>query len=426
MPEREVLNLSAGEKPRFFYGWFVVPVAWFIMVIIWGTYYTFGVFFEPVLTEFGWSRAMTAGAFSVCALLTGLITIIAGRLTDRFGPRIVLSACGLFLGLGYLLMSQISAVWQLYLFYGVMVAVGMSGALLPLQSTVARWFVKRRGTMTGIVLTGIGMGTVIVPPLASRLISAYGWHTAYIIVGGIALVFIISAAQFIKRDPEQMGQLPYGGTQLEEQKANLNSGGFSLKQAIRTMQFWIICMLNFCFVFSLYTVMVHIAAHAVKLGASEVVAASTLAVIGGVSIIGRPAVGAFADRAGGKWAMIVCFTLLAVNFLWLTVTQEVWAIFLFAAIFGFAYGGISALFSPIIAERFGLSSHGVIFGISLFCGHIGGAIGPFIAGHICDVTDSYQIAFLVCVAVGILGIILASLLKPSVSKGGEGDSRRST
>jgi len=425
LPNQEVPNLSEGEKPRLFYGWFVILVGWFIMVIIWGTYYTFGVFFEPVLTEFGWTRAMTSGAFSVCAILTGLITIIVGRLTDRFGPRVVLSTCGFFLGLGYLLMSQISAIWQLYLFYGVMVAVGMSGSLVPLQSTVARWFVKQRGMMTGIILTGIGIGTVIVPPLARWFISTYGWHTAYIIVGGMALVFIVSAAQFIKRDPGQVGQLPYGGIQLGEQTLNLGARGLSLREAIHTMGFWIVGMLNFCFVFCLYTVMVHIAAHAVKLGALVAVAANILATIGGGSIIGRPVAGAFADRVGNKWAMIICFILLAADFLWLAVAKEVWMLFLFAAIFGFVYGGISALFSPIIAELFGLSSHGVIFGIILFCGSIGGAIGPLLAGRIFDITSSYQIAFLTCAVVGILGIIVASLLKPRISSEVKNDPRRS-
>jgi len=426
LPDQEVSNLSASGKPRLFYGWFVVLVAWFIMVIVDGTFYSFGVFFEPVLTEFGWTRAMTSGAFSLCAILIGLISIITGRLNDRFGPRIVLSACGFFLGLGYLLMSQISAIWQLYLFYGVMIAIGMSAGIVPLLSTVARWFVKRRGTMTGIVLTGVGIGTIIVPPLASRLISIYGWHTSYIIVGGIALVLIISAAQFLKRDPGQIGQLPYGVLHPEEQRLNLNAKEFSLKEAIRTMQFWIICMLSFCFLFCVFTVMVHSDAHAVKLGVSAVAAANTLAVIGGASIIGRLAMGAFADRVGGKWAIIICFTLFAAGFLWLAVSEEVWVLYPFAAIFGFAYGGLTALFSPMIAELFGLGSHGVIFGTAFFCGHIGGASGPLIAGHIFDITGSYQIAFLICVAVGILGIILASLLKPRVSKGGEGDSRGST
>ena len=426
MPNQEVPNLTAGEKPKFFYGWFVVIATWFMMLIMDGTFYSFGVFFKPVLTEFGWTRAMTSGAFSLCAILTGLFAVIVGRLNDRFGPRIVLSICGFFLGLGYLLMSQISAIWQLYLFYGVMVAIGMSASIVPLLSTVARWFVKGRGVMTGVVLTGVGIGTIIVPLLASRLISIYSWPTAYIIMGGMTLLFTISVAQFMKRDPEQVGQLPYGGTQLEKQELNLNAEGFSLKEAMRTAPFWIVCMLTFCFVFCVFTVMVHIDAHAVELGVSPLVAASTLAVIGGVSIIGRPAMGVFADRVGSKWAAIVCFTLFAADFLWLAVVNEVWVLYPFAAIFGFAYGGLSALFSPIVAELFGLSSHGAIFGASFFCGQVGGAIGPLMAGHIFDITGSYNIAFKVCAAVGILGIILASLLKSHVSKGGESDSRRST
>ncbi len=111
-----------------------------------------------MLTELGWTRAVTSGAFSLSITLYGLLAIGMGRLTDKFGPRLVITACGLFFGLGYLLMSQITAVWHLYLFYGVIIAIGGSGLYVPLISTVARWFVRRRGVMTGIVVSGIGLG----------------------------------------------------------------------------------------------------------------------------------------------------------------------------------------------------------------------------------------------------------------------------
>ncbi len=202
------LTLSE-RKPRFYYGYVVVVAGFFAALVVWGTKYTFGVFFKPVATEFGWTMAITAGAFSLSTLLRGLGMVGMGRLTDKLGPRLVITVCGVFLGVGYLLMSQVNTTWQLYLFYGVLVAIGMSAAYVPITSTIARWFVNRRGMMTGIVLSGSSLGVLIFAPMAQRLISSYGWRMSYIIIGLIALILIVAMAQFMKRNPQRIGASPH-------------------------------------------------------------------------------------------------------------------------------------------------------------------------------------------------------------------------
>ena len=404
--------MAESKESKVFYGYVVVAVAFLLMLVMWGTYYAFGVFFKPLLEEFGWTRAMTSGAFSLSFFLTGLLGIFTGRLTDRFGPRIVVTVCGFFLGLGYLLVSQTNTFWQLYLFYGVVVAMGMSTSVVPLQSTVVRWFVKRRGMMNGIVSAGIGMGMVVMPPIANWLISIYGWRTSYIIVGITALVSIALAAQFLKRDPEQAGLLPYGEDELEI-KDGSGEQGFTLRQALRTWQFWLLVIALLCFTIGEGTVLVHIVPHAIGLGISAASAALILAVIGGISIVGRVMMGIAGDRIGNKPAYVTCFVFMSVSLLLLLVAKDLWLLYLFAAIFGFGYGGLSALVSPIVAELFGLSSHGVIFGVVIMFGGTGGmALGPFLAGHIFDVTGSYQTAFLICVIICVIGLIFTSRLRP--------------
>ncbi len=175
-----------------------------------GIWVSFGVFFEPMLAEFGWARATPSGAVSLRIFVGTILGIIGGRLTDKFGPRPVVTVCGVFLGLGFFLMSRIGTIWQLYLVFGVITGVGMGGLFVPLTSTVPRWFVKRRGMMTGIVLSGVGLGTMITPSLATWLITTYGWRTAYTIVGLVAMTVIVTASQFVKRDPAQVRQLPDG------------------------------------------------------------------------------------------------------------------------------------------------------------------------------------------------------------------------
>ncbi len=408
-------------KPKFFYGYIVVLAAFVIMVVMWGGIYSFGVFFTPLLTEFGWTRAETSGAYSLFMVLHGLFCIVTGRLNDRFGPRIVITTCGFFLGLGYLLMSRINTIWQLYLVYGVIIAIGMSGGFVPLVSTVTRWFVKRRGLMTGIAVAGIGAGTMIMPPVASWLISSYGWRTSYIVIGSIALVLIILAAQFVRRDPTQMGQLPYGADKVKEESLNLEAGALSLRETIHTKQFWTFCVIWAFFAFCVHAIMVHIVPHAIDMRISAASAASILTIIGGLSIAGRVIMGGVSDRIGNKLALIICFILILIALFWLLAAKELWMLYLFAVVFGFAYGGHVPLVSPIVADLFGLRAHGLILGVVIFVGAIGAAMGPLLAGHVFDITSSYRLAFLACVALSVVGLILISQLRPTSRGGGESD-----
>ena len=405
------------KKRGFFYGYIIVLASFFSTAVMWGTLYSFGIFFEPVLTEFGWTRAATSAAYSFCILLSAFVSIVTGRLTDRFGPRLVMTVCGLSLGLGYLLMSLVSAIWQLYVFYGLLIGIGMSGAYVPLLSTVGRWFRSKRGMMTGLASAGVGVGAIIIPPMVGWLISVYQWRTSYIIIGIIALVLVILAAQFLKRDPSQLGQLPYGAGEAKESKLNSEAGSFSFQEAMHTRQFWLLCALFACNLLPLSAVVVHIVIHATGLGIFAASAAYIMAFMGGGGIIGRIVLAGVGDRLGNKSAMIIGFIVMAAALLWVMVTKEMWTLYLFGAAFGFASHGLIAVMPPMIAELFGLGSLGVLLGIVNAGGAIGEGTGPVLAGRIFDITGSYQWAFLICAALSIIAIILASLLRPTHKKG---------
>jgi len=335
-----------------------------------------------------------------------------GGLNDRLGPRTVLTLCGFLIGLGYLLMSLTSAAWQLYLFYAVIIGIGMGGILAPPMSTVARWFVKRRSVMTGIVVAGGGIGGIIMPPVANWLISTYGWRKSYIIIGALVLVIIILASQFLRRDPTKMGQEPYGGNRVGEQRLDLNTEGLSLKEVTYTRQFWMAVTMLSCFGFCIATILLHIVPHATDIGISAAIAANILATIGGAAPISGIVLGGVADRIGNRQAYIICFILMSAALFWLLTASEVWMLYLFAVVIGLGAGGGTTLMSPLTAELFGIRSHGLIFGVCLFCQTTAGAIGTFIAGYIFDVTGSYQLIFLVCAAFAVIGLILASILRP--------------
>ena len=419
MDRYAVMPSTGSKKPRFFYGYIIVLVVFLAIAVFEGIMYSFGVFLKPLIAEFGWTRAMTSGAYSLHFFLWAVLAVVAGRLNDKFGPRRVATVCGVLFGLGHILMSQISTLWQLYLLYGVMIAMGMSGGFVPLTSTVARWFTKRRGVMTGITISGVGVGVIVVPPLASHLIVSYGWRTSYLIIGVAALALITLAAQFLRRDPAQMGLLPYGEGEVEAESPNLEAEGASLLQAIRTGQFWMLGAIFFCQGFGQLVAMTHIVPHATDLGISAIVAANILAIIGGVSIAGRIGIGRASDRIGNKLSFIISFILFSVAFLWLLVTKELWMFHLFAVIFGLAYGGLVTLMSPVVAELFGLRAHGAILGTIFSIHLIGCAIGSLMAGWIFDITSSYHLAFLVCAILSIIALIITSRLKPARGEGYE-------
>ncbi len=413
------------RKPAFFYGYVVVAAGQIASVLLVGPFVSFGVFFKPLSSEFAWVRATTSVAMSVATLVTGFSSIAAGRLTDKYGPRVVLIASGLFMGLGTLLMSQVSALWQLYLFYGVLVGVAMSGSEIPIVATVARWFVKRRGMMTGITKVGAGVGIMVVPLLATWLISSYGWRNAYTIIGTIALVGIVLVALLFKRDPSQIGKLPDGATEVEATGSNLNTHQFSLREAMGTRQFWTFSAAWFSFVFCMQVVILHIVPHVTDVGISTTMAATVISVIGGFSILGRLGLASLSDILGTKSVYMIIFSFLVISLVWLQFAREAWMFYLFAALYGTAHGASFALFSPMVAGLFGLQSLGTILGAILLIGTFGGLVSPVLAGRIFDIMGSYQLVFLILVVFSIVGLILISLLRPISEKGGTNDSRRS-
>ena len=399
------------KKPRFYYGYVVVAAAFVIMVVAAGTAYSFGVFFKPMAEDFGWSRTATSGPYSLLLFTVGSLSLLTGTLTDRFGSRLVATICGVILGLGFLLMSRISAMWQLYLTFGLMVGIGQSGGLVPLLSTVAHWFSRRRALMTGIMAAGASTGQAVIPPVATRLIASEGWRDTVFTLGLVVLIVMVVAAQFLRRAPSPAEKLASGGPDPRQETTKVELEGLSRNEALRTGQLWMLCAIYFCYDFVLQTVMVHAVPHATDLGISAVAAANILAIIGIMGSVGRIANGSAADRIGNKRAIIIAFIMLLLGFILLEFAQGLWTFYLSALIFGFGYGGLVVMYSPTVAELFGLKAHGAIVGMIFFSITLGGASGPLVVGRIFDVTGSYQMAFIAVTIVGAIGLSLATLIR---------------
>lgn len=408
---RNELRPSSRHESGWFYGYYIVIIAVIVMILTYGVRTSFGVFFKPIEADLGWSRALISGAVTFSVIVQGVWGIYMGRLNDQFGSRWVITLCSFFLGLGLLLMSLTHYSWQLYLFYGLIVGLGMGGVYVATLSTITRWFVKKRGLMTGIVMAGIGVGTITFAPVSNWLISLYDWRMSNIIIGGVVLVIGISVAQFLRRDPSQMGLLPYGQSENPIKGNTPVYAGLTLKEAAGTWQFWMATLIFVCVGYCTFTVNVHLVPHITDLGISSAVAASVLAVTGGMQSLGGILLGLAADKIGNRSVIIISLVLVSAALFWLIPISSILLFYLFAIIYSLGIGGSTAMESTITAELFGMRSHGVILGVMSFGFTIGGSIGPVITGYIFDLTSSYSLAFLVGGAVGAAGVVLTACIK---------------
>ena len=396
---------------RVYYGWILITAFLVFATLSYGTRYTFGVFLKSLGSEFELSRAATSGIFSAYALLSIIFAITCGWALDRYGPRLVIFPMGLFTGLSLVLTSQATAVWQLYITYSLLLGIGTGASYPMMMATISRWFDKKRGLAMGIASSGVGLGTLVLAPFASYLIINFDWRTAYMVLGVIAGILMMSSSLLLRKDPAEMGLLPDGlkTDSAEPDKSNNNDdaqpAGLSLLQAMRTKSFWFIEVIFIFWGVGLNLVLTHIVPHATDVGISAITAAGVLSLIGGMNIVGRLTMGWVSDRIGRKWSAIISVLMKSCALLLLLRSRELWLFYLFAVIYGFGYGGFLPSFFSLIGDIFGLGNIGLIMGTLDIGWGIGSAIGPPLGGYVFDVTQSYFIAFIIA-ALTLVGIAL--------------------
>ena len=409
----DTLAIEQPKRRKLFYGYVVVFVSFLICMVGFGATYCFGIFFKPLLIEFGWTRSAISGAFSVNMVMQLVIGFFAGKLTDKIGPTKVITAVGIIGGLGFILMSKTHSIWQVYMYYGVFGGTLGAGTFVPALSTVGRWFAKSRGLMNGLVVAGIGMGIMVAPPLVQEMVDILNWRTALIVIGTTVLISILVSAHFLRSSPAEMGMIPLGAEETSKLKGNTGTGarGLSFLDSIKTRQYWIFAATWFFFNTCLMLVMLHIVPYATDKSIDPPLAASILSVIGGISIFSKITFGWLSDRIGVKKVVVVSFALLLGAFLLLLVSEHLWVLWAFGIVFGVGYGGYVSMEFPLAAELFGLKSVGAIFGFSTSIAGLGSALGPYMGGRIFDYTGSYDSAFMMCAGLCVLGLMLTLALK---------------
>lgn len=386
------------KQGRVFYGWVIVGMGLVVWILEPGMFASFGVFFKPIASELGWTRSMVAGAISLSSLSMGVLAPFSGALADRYGARRLVMTSGVLTGVAYALLSVTQTLWQFYAFY-ILLGLGMGISFAPITVTVIRWFEKSRGLALGITSVGTGIGGMIFPLLSNQLISLWGWRSSYLVMGILLGTAVLLAGTFLRSSPQEMGLLPYGARDSETPAAPSPAGNpapqadFTLRQAVRTVAFWTVFFAAVAAVFSFSLVNVHLVPHATDRGLTPATAAAVMAVFGAGNSVGRLALGYLSDRIGRKHMF---FTVLAVGgaaMLLLIGAQTALMFYMFALVFGIAYGGSIVNWLALPGELFGLRAIGILTGLTMMGSTFGGAIGSFLAGYIYDATGSYSAAF---------------------------------
>jgi len=390
-------------------GWVVVVAGFLILLVSWGSQFAFSVFVVPLTVEFGWDRASTSGIFSLSILIFGVGSILAGKLTDRWGPRWVVGLGGVFLAGGLLLCARIQSLWQFYLCYGILMGLGVSAGWGPLVATVSRWFSSQRGLAMGIMSIGISVGIMVIPFLSSQLILAFGWRTSFSLLSLIAGGIMLGATFLIKAAPAPCKGRPADKT--PGGPMSVHPPDWSLTEALATRAFWIIFWGYLLWCTGFYMVSIHLPAYGTDLGLSPSAAALAVSLIGGGSLFGKILMGWLSDRIGPQRVLAINLLLQAICIGGIMLSRSVVPLYCFAALFGFGYGGTGPQLPLVTARFFGLASMGAIFGALILSGQIGGAIGPFLAGKIFDLQRSYFLSLLIGALAVLTAFILVFLLK---------------
>ncbi len=406
----------AGPRRGVFYGWIVVASTFAVLCVGFGVAYAFNAFFLPLQQAYGATRAETSLVFSIAGFLYFALGAVSGPLADRWGPRPVVAFGVLVTAAGVAAASQAQTLWQIYAAYGIGVGVGVGFAYVPAIAAVQKWFVRKRGLASGLAVSGIGAGTLLLPPLAGLVVADMGWRAAYLALAIVMLAIGGVAALLLDDQPEAHGVGPDGlPARAQTAAAAATARSFTFAIAIRSRPFWILYVACSFSGLALFVPFVHLTPYATDNGMELQTALLLISIIGVGSIVGRFAFGGIADRFGRRIGLTLMFAGLTAMMLWWSVSIQTWALLAFAALFGAFYGGFVALIPAMTADYFGVRHVSSIIGVlytSVACGTL---FGPTVAGYAFDLTGSYYFAILGAAAMMFLAAIFM-LLAPQPQK----------
>lgn len=406
-----VIPHSSAAKPRIFYGWFVVAATFAVTFVGFGSAYSFSAFLVSLQHDFAASRGSVSLVFSLAGFFYFGLGVLTGPLADRWGSRRLAVAGMILTGIGLACASVARKLTEVYAAYGLGVGLGIGCSYVPAVGAVQRWFVRRRGFASGLAVSGIGVGTLVMPPLASLLIESLGWRETYLVLGAFAVVFGGGMALLIEDGPRLRGLNPDGDALLSELQP-AGATGASIGKAIKSRRF--VGLYAACFIcsFGLFVPFVHLVPYALDHAIAQSSAVLLLGAIGVGSTAGRFLLGGIADRLGRPLSFLLMFVGMGLSFVIWLFAMSLWPLVGFALVYGVFYGGFVALAPAIVIDYFGGRNAAGLIGILYTSVAFGTLIGPSAAGFAYDASHSYTLPILVSAGAYVIATaILAATLR---------------
>jgi MFS family permease len=403
------------RKHGFHYAWVVLAAAFVLNIAARADQSSFGVFIDPLVEQFGWSRGDISFAYSLAFLIGLPAVVIMGWLGDRFGARQLMLIAAAMIGGGTLLLGSIQELWQFYLIYGIFVgSMGHAAFSVLLPVILTRWFHRNLGVVTGLYWAGQGVGPMIFAPLFRWLLENEGWRYTFTVIGLVLGAILGFFSFFIYSSPADKGLQPYGMDETApkpEPRAAQASAQISLRAILKQPIVWHLTAIHHLGCLSHSVILAHVVSMATFNGIPGVEAAGVLAAIAGSSIISRFAFSVIADRFGGRVTLTMSLLGQTLPVIILFFATESWAFYLFAIVFGLSYGGEMVGFPIINKQLFGARAPlGSIYSFEMVGAGIGMALGGWLGGAMFDMTGNYTWALATSLVVGCVGVPLALAL----------------
>lgn len=400
-----------------FRGWYVVAATFAILFAGFGCTYAYGAFFVSLETEFMADRAEVAAVFSYAAGLIFVSGAFSGPLSDKIGPRPVVAAGALTMIFGLWRAAAADSLAGVTIWFSVGLGLGLGFVYVPAIGAVQRWFLLRRGLASGVAVTGIGLGTFLMPIAAGQLLLVMSWREVFGLMSLLIGVLCLPAIRFLDTDPTAYGLHPDGIDRLPPVAADAAEKS-SIRELVVTRSFVQLYVSSVILSFALLVPFVHLAPYAVDASVPPHLAATLVGLIGIGSTLGRLLIGGVADRIGRLRTLVTLYLTLALAYLWWLGATTYPFLAAFSVFYGIAYGASIALMPAILADYFGAARVGSIIGLQYTSAAAGSLFGPVLAGAIFDLNGSYTLWLVIgCILCVIAAALLATTPRPVLTAG---------
>jgi MFS family permease len=402
-------------KHRLFYGWYVLTSAFVILFFVQGARSVLGLLFKPIIAELGWSRTEVSAAVFLNMTVFALTLTGVGRLFDRYGARRVVLIATLFLGVGHIGIALVQSLWQFFLLYGVVTAIGFGGTSIPLFAALTtRWFHRNRGMAVSLVLTGGCLGQYLLVPVATWLMMTVGWRWVFILIGVVILVVNLAVTLWsIRDDPAAMGLTPLGMhvSKPSSVAAVFGERDYTIREAMRTSSFWLFMVVMFVCGGGDYLVLLHLVPMVTDHAIAAETAAGMLAWFGLFSLIGVLIAGRAIDRFGDKIPLVLTFILRGLLFLLILQYQTTATFYIFALGFGFTMLITAPITTTLMGRLFGLTHLGLITGVITTVHHLSGGLWAYLGGLFFDRSGDYRLILTLYGSACLVAVLCALLIR---------------